>query len=143
MAHFDRHNILKDNQYGFRKKRSCETQLIVTVQEIASRLSKGDQVDVILLDFENAFDKVSHSRLLYKMDYYGVRGIAHSWIKAFLSNRKQEVVLEGHHSIQADARLGMSVTTQGGSGRQCVTGRGRNIPKYRFVSLNVYRFWET
>ena len=48
MTHFDRHNILKDNQYGFRKKRSCETQLIVTVQEIASRLSKGDQVDVIL-----------------------------------------------------------------------------------------------
>ena len=42
-----------------------------------------------------------------------------------------------------DTRLGMSVTTQGGSGRQCVTGSGRNIPKYRFVLLNVYRFWET
>ena len=41
------------------------------------------------------------------------------------------------------SRLGMSVTTQGGSGRQCVTGSGRNIPKYRFVLLNVYRFWET
>ena len=40
-------------------------------------------------------------------------------------------------------RLGMSVTTQGGSGRQCVTGPGRNIPKYRFVLLNVYRFGET
>ena len=39
------------------------------------------------------------------MDYYSVRGIAHSWIKAFLSNRKQEVVLEGHHSIQADVLL--------------------------------------
>ena len=37
----------------------------------------------------------------------------------------------------------MSVTTQGGSGRQCVTGPGRNIPKYRFVLLNVNRFWET
>ena len=40
-------------------------------------------------------------------------------------------------------RLGMSVTTQGGSGRQYVTGPGRNIPKYRSVLLNVYRFWET
>ena len=49
-----------------------------------------------------AFDKVSHSRLLYKIDYYGVRGITHSWIKAFLSNPKKEVALEGHHSIQAD-----------------------------------------
>ena len=51
--------------------------------------------------------KVSHSRLLYKMDNYSVRGIAHSWIKAFLSNRKQEVVLEGHHSIQADVLSGV------------------------------------
>ena len=41
------------------------------------------------------------------------------------------------------SRLGMSVTTQGGSGRQFVTGPGRNIIKYRFVLLNVYRFWET
>ena len=39
-------------------------------------------------------------------------------------------------------RLGMSVTTQGGSGRQYVTGPGRNISKYRFVLLNVYRFRE-
>ena len=41
------------------------------------------------------------------------------------------------------SRLGMSVTTHGGSGRQCVTGSRRNISKYRFVLLNVYRFRET
>ena len=40
------------------------------------------------------------------------------------------------------SRLGMSVTTQAGSGRQYVTGPGRNISKYRFVLLNVYRFRE-
>ena len=40
-------------------------------------------------------------------------------------------------------RLGMSVTTQGGSGRQYVTGSRRNISKYRFVLLNVYHFQET
>ena len=39
-------------------------------------------------------------------------------------------------------RLGMSVTTQGGSGRQYVTGPRRNISKYRFVLLNVYPFRE-
>ena len=43
----------------------------------------------------------------------------------------------------AYSRLGMSVTTQGGSGRQCVTGPGRNISKYRFVLLNVYLFRQT
>ena len=40
-------------------------------------------------------------------------------------------------------RLGISVTTQGGSGRQCVTGPRRNISKYRFVLFNVYRYRET
>ena len=40
-------------------------------------------------------------------------------------------------------RLGMSVTTQGASGRQYVTGSRRNLSKYRFVLLNVYRFRET
>ena len=43
----------------------------------------------------------------------------------------------------AKSRLGMSVTTQGGSGRQYVTGPGRNNSKCRFVVLNVYRFRET
>ena len=40
-------------------------------------------------------------------------------------------------------RLGMSVTMQGGSGRLFVTVPGRNIFKYSFVLLNVYRFRET
>ena len=43
----------------------------------------------------------------------------------------------------AYSRLGMSVTTQGGSGRQYVTGSRRNLSKYRFVLLNVYPFRET
>ena len=41
------------------------------------------------------------------MDYYCVRGKAHSWIKAFHSNRKQKVVLEGQHSIQAEVLSGV------------------------------------
>ena len=104
MAHFERHNILKDNQYGFRKKRSRETQLIVTIQETVSRLTNGDKVDVILIDSKKAFDKVSHSRLLYKTGYYGVRGATHSWIKV---TRKQEVVHKGSHSDLADVLSGV------------------------------------
>ena len=54
--------------------------------------------------------------------------------------------LKGHKNqvlIHPFTRLGMSVTTQGGSGRQCVTGTGRNLSNYGFVLSNVYRFWET
>ena len=102
MAHFDKYNIRKDNQHSYRKKCSCETQLVIVVQEIASRLSTGDQVDIILFDFEKTFDEVAHSQLLYKLEYYGIRGMVLNWIKAFLSDRKQQEVLEGTCLEQAD-----------------------------------------
>ena len=72
MRHFDSNKILTDAQHGFRNRRSCETQLIATVTDIAKRLSEGMQVDIILLDFAKAFDKVPHGRLLHKLSYYGV-----------------------------------------------------------------------
>ena len=56
MRHFDEHKILTDSQHGFRKFRSCETQLILTTHEIAKHLSEGTQVDIQLLDFSKAFD---------------------------------------------------------------------------------------
>ena len=95
MSHYDRWNILWDSQHGFRKRRLCEIQLIETINDVARHLSNGNQVDVILLDFKKAFNKVPHSRLLYKVDYNWVRGKVNNWIKVFLSKRKQQVVLEG------------------------------------------------
>ena len=107
MSHFDQHNILCDNQHGFRKKRSCETQLILTIQDIAKNLSKGRQVDIILLDFAKAFDKVPHARLLHKLDFYGVRGNINKWISSFLVDRKQQVLLENCHSSSAEVLSGV------------------------------------
>ena len=107
MKHFETHSILKDNQHGFRKKRSCETQLITTIHEIASNIAQKDQVDVILLDFAKAFDKVPHQRLLQKLTYYGVRGKTNNWIGSFLRNRHQQVVLDGATSTTADVLSGV------------------------------------
>ena len=95
MAHFDQHNILTDSQHGFRRRRSCETQLLTLVEELMSGLDRGKQHDLAVLDFSKAFDRVPHARLLKKLDHYGVRGGTHSWIKAFLSNRTQQVVVDG------------------------------------------------
>ena len=59
------------------------------------------QTDVIVMDFAKAFDKVSHKRLLYKLDFYGIRGSTHKWIDSWLSERSersQKVVLYGRAS---------------------------------------------
>ena len=61
-------------------------------------MSSGKQTDLVLLDFSKAFDKVNHSKLLWKLHQYGIRGTALAWIRAFLGNRSQTVVLEGEES---------------------------------------------
>ena len=77
--------IPKDNQHGFRARRSCETKLISTIQDIAHKLTTGrDQVDLSQLDFTKAFDKVPHRRLLHKLHYYGTKNETHKWIESFL-----------------------------------------------------------
>jgi hypothetical protein len=50
-----------------------ESQLILTVQDLAADLDKGQQIDAVLLDFSKAFDKVPHRRLLLKLHHSGVR----------------------------------------------------------------------
>ena len=84
MNHLNLHDILSDAQHGFRSKRSCETQLLLTVHDFASGLNDGKQTDAIILDFTKAFDKVSHKRLCTKLHYYGIRGPILDWIRLHL-----------------------------------------------------------
>ena len=80
------------------KKRSCETQLLTTINQFAKSLNNGEQVDAILLDFSKAFDKVCHRKLLLKLEHYGVNGSIFGWIKDFLYGRTQNVVVRGTNS---------------------------------------------
>ena len=97
-SHLNKYNIITDAQHGFRKKRSCESQLILTVDDLAATVDKAGQTDTILLDFSKAFDKVPHKRLLLKLDHYGIRGQTKRWIENFLVGRTQQVVVEGETS---------------------------------------------
>jgi hypothetical protein len=57
--HLSAHNILSDAQHGFRKRRSCDTQLILTINDLAKGIEEKGQTDLILLDFAKAFDKIT------------------------------------------------------------------------------------
>ena len=115
MSHFDQCNILTDKQHGFRRKRSCETQLVTTIQKIAQNLTSKGQVDIIFLDFAKAFDKVPHRRLLHKLKLYGVDGTTLAWISSFLSSRKQLVLLDGVKSSEKEVLSGVPQGTVLGS----------------------------
>ena len=107
MRHFDKNEILTDCQHGFRKRRSCETQILTLVDELVKSLEKGKQHDLAVLDFSKAFDKVPHSRLLSKLTHYGIRGNTLTWIKDFLSNRSQRVIVDGATSEPAPVTSGV------------------------------------
>ena len=101
--HFVFKNILADCQHDYRSQRSCETPLVQFFLDLVSNLDRAlnrnhRQTDVIIMDFAKAFDKVPHRRLLYKLDYYGIRGSTHKWITSWLSERFQIVVLDGQTS---------------------------------------------
>ena len=88
MNQFLQHNILCDNLHNSRKKSAYETLLTVTIQDSAKNLSKGRQVDIILLNFAKAFDKV---RLLGPYArFYGVRGNTNKWTVSFFEHQKQQ-----------------------------------------------------
>ncbi|MCG8077787.1 MAG: reverse transcriptase family protein, partial [Candidatus Thiodiazotropha taylori] len=93
--HLDKYQILTDCQHGFRSRRSCETQLLTLSEELASGLDKRQQHDMAVLDFSKAFDRVPHERLLKKLDHYGIRGSTMAWVRAFLTDRVQQVTVEG------------------------------------------------
>ena len=73
MKHLETNEILADVQCGFRSNHSCEAQLFLTIDNLTRALDKKLQVDVAILDFEKAFDKVAHTRLIHKLHYYSIR----------------------------------------------------------------------
>ena len=94
-------------QHGFRRKFSCETQLIEFIDDVTKNFDNGQQTDCLIMDFSKAFDKVSHSLLVHKLQHYGIRGKTNRWIKSFLSGRTQCVLVEGEKSSSIDVESGV------------------------------------
>ena len=65
---------VNNGQHGFRKHRSCLSQLLVHHEGILENIREGNNADVIYLDFAKAFDKVDHGILLHKLRNHGIRG---------------------------------------------------------------------
>ena len=98
---------MTDVQHGFRKRRSCEAQLIKAVNDLAKSLNEGQQVDRILFNFSKAFDVACHQKLLLKLHNYGIRVKNLKWIENFLKNQTQGLVVEGAISSVAQVTSGV------------------------------------
>jgi hypothetical protein len=95
MDYFLANSLFSDKQYGFIKGRSTCLQPLKVVDDWVKSLEDGGQIDVIYTDFEKAFDKVPHQRLVSKLYTYGLDADLMNWIKGFLSLRTQRVKING------------------------------------------------
>lgn len=98
VAYLEENDLFNRHQHGFRSGRSCLSQLLEHYQRVLQALGDGSWADVIHLDFAKAFDKVDHGILLRKLRRLGVGGPLLRWIRCFLLNREQNVVVEGELS---------------------------------------------
>ena len=81
--------------------------MALTIHDILLKQVNCGRVDIAVLDFSKAFDTVPHNRLLTKLKHYVIAGNTLSWIRAFLTNRTQRVLVEGCGSRLVSVRSGV------------------------------------
>ena len=107
MAYLVANNLISKHQHGFLAGRSTCTNLLDSLQDWILALKDHLSIDVAYIDFSKAFDSVVHPKLLHKLAGYGIQHELLLWIKSFLENRTQRVVIDGHFSNTVPVRSGV------------------------------------
>lgn len=100
--YFNSNKIFNCCQFGFRNKCSTSQAVIKIVSDIVEGLEEGMDVSITLCDLSRAFDCVSHSLLIEKLHFYGIRGLPLKLMQTYLQNRKQAVFV---NESQSDFRV--------------------------------------
>ena len=107
MEHLEENKLIFPSQHGFMPGKSCTTNLLEFLEYVTRVLDEGKNIDVIFLDFAKAFDKVPRERLVAKLAAHGVSGRVLQWVRNWLTDRTQRVVLNGESSEQAAVESGV------------------------------------
>ena len=99
--------IINDSQFGFRKNRSTELALVTLLEYISKAMDKNLYTVGVFVDLRKAFDTLNFEVLLNKLNHIGIRGIANTWVRSYLTNRKQYVVINTASSKMNVVRQGV------------------------------------
>lgn len=107
LSFVEENKLLRKYQYGFRRYRWAVTQLIGETHDQSARVDKGGQIDVIFLDFAEAFARVSSPQLLHKLKYIINNDPILTCLEAYFVRREQFVQLTGRMSEKLSVILGV------------------------------------
>lgn len=100
-------SLLSEHQSGFRLKDSTRNQLLFLSNAFIKALDEGKDIRIVFFDISKAFDRVWHRGLLFKLKKLGISGNLLDWLKNYLSDRKQRVVINGKESSWAEITAGV------------------------------------
>ena len=106
-SYLETNGFIGTTQHGFRKGRSCLTNLLICQYNIMCLMDQKIPVDIIYLDFQKAFDKVPHENLIRKVRSFGIEGKLGDWVESWLKNREQRVAINGSYSDWAEVTSGV------------------------------------
>ena len=103
----EKHQILSEHQFGFRRNKSTEHAILELTDKISKAMDEGLFTIGIFLDLSKAFDTVNHEILIKKLEHYGLRGICLQWFTNYLQERSQIVKFKQHRSNEMNVTTGV------------------------------------
>ena len=100
--------FLTSDQFGFRALHSPATCSLKCTDDWCSGMDEGLVTGLISIDLKKAFDTVDHEIQCQKLEHYGIVRTELSWLKSYLSNRKQHCRINGVDSSINDINVGVS-----------------------------------
>ena len=107
IQHMKVNDLFSNKQYSLIAGRSTALQLLEVIDKWSEALDERLDIDCMYTDFQKAFDKVPHKRLIKKIENYGIANPIVSWIEDFLSRRYQRVSIEGEISNRMEDTSGI------------------------------------
>ena len=105
--HLKRNNFFTPCQSVFLPGDSTVNQLTYLYNRICSALDSGPEIRMVFFYISKVFDKVWHTGLIFKLHAAGIDGKVLSFLRDYLSNRTQKVVLPGGSSKSLPVRAGV------------------------------------
>ena len=106
--HLNQHNLISEQQSGFRSGHSISDALTYMTQRLINSINNKEEARLVCLDISRAFDRVWHPGLLAKLAANGFSaGTLLKWLTDYLENRSFRVVLNGKTSSVKQINAGV------------------------------------